>query len=144
MKNKQAVIDEILKVSDVDTLSEFLGEYKKKTINDADNFLYMSTLAQQIKAFEPKDPEAFLGCLIENLECFERDPSKCSSQFHVKIELPEIDIKDPTLLIQKLKNHFNQLENKKITKFNNQGDILGVLLKNLKGSLLPYIPMMNK
>ena len=51
LKNKQAVIDEILKVCDVDTLSEFLGDYKKKTINDADNFLYMSTLAQQIKGF---------------------------------------------------------------------------------------------
>lgn len=90
MKDKESLISAIQQVSDVDTLSDFLADYRLKTVNDADNFLYMSTLAQQIIGFEGS--EALLECLIDNLECFERDPSKCSSQFHVKIELPEMTI----------------------------------------------------
>jgi hypothetical protein len=83
-----------------------MSDYKAKTINDGDNFLYMSSLALKLKTFEPEDPTAFMECLIDNLECFERDPSKCSMQFHVKIELPNLELKDPTSLIEKLRNHY--------------------------------------
>jgi hypothetical protein len=68
----------------------------------------------------------------------------CSYQFHVKIELPSLKVESPAPLIEQVKQYYEALHNHKVPKFNNQGEILACLLKNHKGSILPYISVINK